>query len=173
MTARGPGAVSHVWKFSRAAGSQVRELGQVGAVEGHQLQAPVQVPEEIGEVAEPHQSFGRGRQGRQIQVGQQLQAAIAAPDRENGLDLRVQPDFLEAPGHEPVRGHPIGPGLKDLRTAAHLETPVPENIHPGLPGGPAHVAGRGRHRHHLPGQHRRRPTKFLTGHSLNPLPLSS
>ena len=43
---------------------QVRELGQVGAVEGHQLEAPVQVPEQVGEVAEPHQAFGRRRQGR-------------------------------------------------------------------------------------------------------------
>ena len=169
----GPGAVSHCIEIFPGRRGQVRELGQVGAVEGHQLEAPVQVPEEIGEVAEPHQSFGRGRQGRQIQVGQQLQGAIAAPDREDGLDLRVQPDLLKAPGHEPVRGHPIGAGLKDLRTAAHPKTPVPENIHPGLPGGPADVAGRGRHRHHLPGQNRRRPMKFLVGHSPNPIPLSS
>ena len=104
---------------------QVRELGQVRAMEGHELEAPVQVPEQIGEVAEPHQSFGRGRQGRQIQMGQQLQAAVAAPDRQDGLDLRVQPNLFEAPGHEPVRGHPIGAGQKDLRTAAHPETPVP------------------------------------------------
>ena len=169
----GPGAVSHLIKIFPGRRGQVRELGQVGAVEGHELEAPVQVPEQIGEVAEPHQTFGRGRQGRQIQVGQQLQAAIAAPDREDGLDLGVQPKLLEAPGHEPVRGHPIGAGLKDLRTAAHPETPVPENIHPGLPGGPFDVAGRGRHRHHLPGQNRRRPQKILAGHSLNPIPLSS
>ncbi len=140
--------------------SQVRELSQVGSVKGHQLQAAVEVPKEIGEVAEPYQPFGRGRQGGQIQVGQQLQAAIAAPDRQDGLDLRVQPELLKAAGLKLVCVRAIGPGLKDLGAAAHLKPPVPEDIHPGLPGGPADVAGRGRDRHHFPGQHWRRPTKF-------------
>ena len=118
-------------------GRQVRQLGQVGAVEGHQAQAPVQVPEEIGEVAEAHQAFGNVPEAGQVQVGQELQGAVAAPHRDDGLDLRIEPDLLEPPGQQPVRLPSPGPGMENFRAALHPEAPLL-----ATPGLPASQAGR-------------------------------
>ena len=68
----GPRSGQAVQEALPGPGRQVGQLGHVGAVKGHQAQAVMQVPEEIGEVAEAHQPFGAGPQGGQVQVGQEL-----------------------------------------------------------------------------------------------------